>query len=271
MIEDMPGTGKTTLAKKLSELVAARFARIQFTPDLMPNDITGTSIYNQKNNAFEFHKGPCFANILLADEINRASPRTQSALLEAMEERQVSADGQTMPLPDPFFVIATENPAEMHGTYPLPEAQLDRFFVKLRLGYVSAEDEARILLDKAQNAAPRAEKPCLSPESLRLAMLASQAVCVSPALAGYAVAIARATREHPALKCGAGTRGSIALMRMAQAWACMQGREWVLPSDCSAVAHAVLAHRCIGKDQRLNQQSVRETLDHILETVQAPQ
>lgn len=247
LIEDIPGVGKTTLAKALAKCIGGTFKRIQFTPDLLPSDITGVTVFNQKTGEFEFRPGAVFANIVLADEINRTTPRTQSALLEAMGEGQVSVDGVTYTLPRPFFVIATQNPIERHGTYPLPEAQLDRFLMRVQLGYPQPDEEALILQQQAvEHPLERLEPVLDSAGVLQVQRLVRQ-VHLSPALRRYIVQLVTATRQHPAVALGASPRGSLGLMRAGQAWALMHGRTFVTPDDIKAVAAAVLSHRLILK------------------------
>jgi MoxR-like ATPase len=245
LMEDVPGVGKTVLAKSLARSVEADFKRIQFTPDLLPADVTGTSVFDPRDRTFDFKKGPVFANVVLADEINRASPRTQSALLEAMSESQVSADGTTRPLPDPFLVIATQNPIDFHGTYPLPEAQLDRFAVRIELGYPSAGVETDMLLAQARRHPFDSLAPVATLAEVREAREALRSVRVERAVAAYMVDLGRALRDHPSVRLGVSPRGSLALFRAAQAWAVAAGRDYCMPDDVKAVAAAVLAHRLV--------------------------
>lgn len=240
LLEDYPGTGKTTLAKALARSLNMDFKRVQFTPDLLPSDIIGVSVYDQKAQEFKFHEGPIFTNILLGDEINRASPRTQSALLEAMAESQVSIEGKTFRLEDPFFVIATQNPVEFHGTYPLPEAQLDRFALKLSLGYVSAEEEMDIVF--AQQTLD-ALKPCITREEVADLKLRASQVQIRDNVKKYAVELVRATRTAENVLIGASPRASLALLRTAQALALMDGFEFVKPDHIQELALPVLGHR----------------------------
>ncbi|MBP9890979.1 MAG: MoxR family ATPase [Planctomycetes bacterium] len=245
LIEDLPGLGKTTLARALAQAVSCKFSRVQFTPDLLPTDILGTSIYKQQDGSFEFREGPIFANIVLADEINRATPRTQSALLEAMSEHQVSAEGVTRKLPDPFFVIATQNPAEHAGTYPLPESQIDRFMLKFEVGYPSVADEKRILFEHQQANTLTNVQQVLSREQVLQAQSQVKNVRVDPAIADYILEIVAETRNNAKLVSGVSPRGSVALFRAAQAYAMIEGREFVIPDDVKALAVPVLAHRIV--------------------------
>jgi MoxR-like ATPase len=245
LIEDVPGVGKTVMANALARSFGGTFSRIQGTPDLLPGDVTGVTYYNQGRAEFEFRPGPLFANIVLADEINRATPRTQSALLEAMQERQVTVERETLPLPQPFLLVATQNPIELEGTFPLPEAQLDRFLMRLRLGYPSETDEEALLF-RMQRAQPlESLAPVVSAEAfLALSPIVRQ-VHVSSAVARYLLSVVRATREHPAIELGASPRAALALFRASQALAATQGRGYVMPDDVKALAVAVLAHRLV--------------------------
>jgi MoxR-like ATPase len=244
LIEDLPGLGKTLLARSFAQVCAMDFARIQFTPDLIPSDITGASIYDRSSGSFTFEQGPIFTNILLADEINRAPGKTQAALLEAMEERQVTLENTTRQLEPPFLVLATQNPIEYEGTYPLPEAQLDRFLVRITIGYPSEDAERDILLQRSRRRSERIElEPVCDRQALRAMQAAVEEVHVAPPLAEYAVAIARATRESPQLAVGASPRGSLALMKLARARAAYLGRDFVTPDDIKAVSVPALAHR----------------------------
>ena len=244
LIEDLPGLGKTLLARSFAQVCAMDFARIQFTPDLIPSDITGASIYDRSSGSFTFEPGPIFTNILLADEINRAPGKTQAALLEAMEERQVTLENTTRQLESPFLVLATQNPIEYEGTYPLPEAQLDRFLVRITIGYPSEDAERDILLERSRRRSERIElEPVCDRQTLRAMQAAIEEVHVAPPLAEYAVAIARATRDSPQLAVGASPRGSLALMKLARARAAYLGRDFVTPDDIKAVSIPALAHR----------------------------
>lgn len=245
LIEDVPGVGKTMLARSLARSMDCVFNRIQFTPDMLPSDVTGVSIYNQQVNKFEFRPGPIVGQVILADEINRATPKTQAALLEAMEERQVTVDGITHPMPKPFMVLATQNPIEYEGTFPLPEAQLDRFLLRLRLGYPSIHDEIRIMDDQQLQHPIEALTPAVTAEEALQAIEAVKHIYVSPAVKRYIVDLSTRTRQSQDVYLGASPRGSLSLARAGQARAALQGRDHVLPDDIKALAVAVLAHRII--------------------------
>lgn len=243
LIEDVPGVGKTTLALALARVFGLQFQRVQFTSDLLPADILGVSIYEAGPGTFRFHPGPVFSELVLADEINRASPKTQSALLEAMEERQVTSDGTTRLLPDPFFVIATQNPGEQIGTYPLPESQLDRFLMRLSLGYPAAAAERMLLNEPMRRDLIAALSPVVTQAQLREAQAQCRSVRTRPALIDYLMALTRATREHRVLRHGLSPRAGLALKHAAQAWALLEGRSGVIPEDVQAVFAAVAGHR----------------------------
>ena len=249
LLEDVPGTGKTTLAKALAQSIHGSFRRIQFTPDLLPSDVLGVSVFNQQRQEFEFHEGPVFSNILLADEINRASPRTQSALLESMGERQVSVDGDTLMLPELFFVIATQNPIEFRGTYPLPEAQMDRFAIQFGLGYVSLEDEIAILSSQGnQHPIDDLQAVCELEDAVAMRQAVAQ-VRVSPEIQRYIVELVRATREHDGIELGASPRASLTLRRIAQAIALFEGQSFVTPDHVRDLAPEVIRHRLVIEQQ----------------------
>jgi len=271
LLEDYPGTGKTTLAKALARSVAARFKRIQFTPDLLPSDILGVSIFSQRDQQFHFHEGPIFTNILLADEINRASPRTQSALLEAMGEGQVSVDGERRDLADLFFVIATENPVEFRGTYPLPEAQMDRFALQFSLGYVQSAEEVAILTAQEHNHPLDDLKPCVSLAEVVAMKKAVQEVRMSAELKRYAVDLVSATRNAPGVQLGGSPRASIALMKAAQALALFDGFEFVTPDQIQELAVPVIAHRLIMEPQaRFSGRTARGIVEEIVKQTKVP-
>jgi len=268
LMEDVPGVGKTTLAKALAKSLSADFKRVQFTPDLLPTDILGSSIYNPRDGAFTFKAGPVFTNILLADEINRASPRTQSSLLEAMSEGQASIEGNTYPLPAPFMVIATQNPIEFHGTYPLPEAQLDRFAMKFNLGYPAKEHEVDVLFSQFHHHPLNDVTPVLDCATMVGLQTTVRAVALDKRIARYIVDIADASRHHPSLKMGCSPRGTLLLFRTTQARAFLSGRDYCIPEDVKSVAVNTLAHR-LALDTKAKyagvakEDIVREILDRV--------
>ena len=271
LLEDVPGIGKTTLAKALAQSLGCTFRRIQFTPDLLPSDITGVSVYNQRTNAFEFRPGPIFAQIVLADEINRAGPRTQSALLEAMQERQVTVDVGTRLLERPFLVLATQNPIELEGTFPLPEAQLDRFLMRVNLGYPTVEEE-RTILRRFRAQDPLMElQPVLSAEQIVALSAICRQVHVHEAMEDYIIALAGATRQDEGLALGVTPRGSLALYHAAQALAALQGRAFVLPDDVQRLIQPVWAHRLIpSAKRRLHGEAVMDILHEVVARVPVP-
>ncbi len=271
LLEDVPGVGKTMLVKALAKSIGSDFKRIQFTPDLLPTDVTGVSVFNQKSGDFEFRPGPVMTNLLLADEINRASPKTQSALLEAMEERQVTADGETYALPNPFFVLATQNPIEYEGTFPLPEAQLDRFMLRLHLGYPAFQEEVA-LLNRLQYVHPvdNVEQVAGELEILKIQETVKQ-VHVEPALSTYIIKLVHALRNHDQVYLGASPRGSLALFKGAQALAAIVGRDYVLPDDIKVIAQSALPHRVILKPEaHLKGYNSKAVVTDILNQVPVP-
>ena len=271
LLEDVPGVGKTMMVRALAKSVGADFKRIQFTPDLLPSDVTGVSIYNPKEMEFQFKPGPLMGNIILADEINRTSPKTQSALLEAMEEASLTIDGVTYQLEKPFFVMATQNPIEYEGTYPLPEAQLDRFLLKLKMGYPNLDEEIEIL-NRVQRRAPIKElEPVIEKEELRELQQAVKEVHVDEVIKRYIVDLANETRNHESVYLGVSPRGSIALMKAAQAYAYMKDRDFVLPDDIQFLASSVFAHRIVLKaEAKFTSVSTTEIVDRIIEFVPVP-
>ena len=272
LIEDNPGLAKTLIARLLAQALDLGFRRIQFTPDLLPSDITGSFLYDQRESRFEFRPGPVFTNLLLADEINRATPKTQAALLEAMQEAQVTIEGQTFPLEQPFVVIATQNPIEMEGTYPLPEAQLDRFLLRVGIGYPGPEAEREILKRRRERRTDAAAVPTIVTRSELLAMQgALEDIFVSEALERYIVALAQATRVDPRVTLGASPRGSLALLKLARAEAAIRGRDFVLPDDVKAVAVAALAHRLVLRPELwVSSTTPRHVVEGVLREVPAP-
>jgi MoxR-like ATPase len=272
LIEDYPGLAKTLIARLLAQALDLGFRRIQFTPDLLPSDITGSFLYDQRESRFEFRAGPVFTNLLLADEINRATPKTQAALLEAMQEAQVTIEGQSFPLEQPFVVIATQNPIEMEGTYPLPEAQLDRFLLRVGVGYPEADAEREILRRRRERRTDAATVPTIVTRSELLAMQnALEDIFVSEALERYIVALTQATRSDPRVTLGASPRGSLALLKLARAEAAIRGRDFVLPDDVKAVAVAALAHRLVLRPELwVSSTTPRHVVEGVLREVPAP-
>jgi MoxR-like ATPase len=271
LLEDVPGTGKTTLAKTMAVSLGCEFRRIQFTPDLLPSDVTGIHYYNQKTQEFEYRPGPILSQIVLADEINRATPRTQSALLEAMQERQITVDLETRRLPRPFLVIATQNPIELEGTFPLPEAQIDRFLMRIDIGYPSVEEENAILTRFRLEDPLEGLQAVTDPETVRRMMAAVRAVRVEQSVQEYIVQVARTTREHHEVDLGASPRATMALYRTGQAWAAIQGRDFVLPDDVKFLAPYVITHRIMLSPQvRLRGRRPEEIVADIVNTVPVP-
>jgi len=271
LIEDVPGVGKTMLARSLARSLGCSFSRIQFTPDMLPSDVTGVSIFNQALREFEYRAGPIMAQIVLADEINRATPKTQAALLEAMEERQVTVDGVSHPLPKPFLVLATQNPIEYEGTFPLPEAQLDRFLIRVQLGYPGPEDEVRIM-ERQQFRHPLEDlEQIVTEEELAEVQEAVKGIYVAPAVKRYIVTLARHTREHPDVYLGVSPRGSLALYRTSQARAAIHGRDYVLPDDVKALVGPTFSHRIIlGPAARLRDLDADQIVQEIQHSVPVP-
>jgi len=271
LVEDVPGIGKTTLSKALAQSLGCSFSRIQFTPDLMPTDVLGVNFFNQKSGDFEFRPGPVFSQVLLADEINRATPRTQSALLEAMQERQTTIDGVTRPLDEPFLVLATENPIEMEGTFPLPEAQLDRFMVRVKIGYPTEAEESAILLRFERDTVLPPLEAVTSQTELRQMQDGVTSVRVDETVRSYIVAVAQATRSHDGLTLGASPRATLALYKTSQARAALDGREFVTPDDVKAMAESVLAHRMIlTSNSRLRGRTTEQVVADVLGSVPVP-
>src|SRR5947208_189811 len=270
LVDDVPGVGKTTLIRMLASLMGLRFARVQFTPDLMPSDITGTSVLNLKDQEFEFRPGPIFTQILLADEINRATPKTQAALLEAMQERQVTVDGVTYPLPEPFFVLATQNPVELEGTFPLPEAQLDRFLLRVRIGYPDEEQEERILSGGPERRG-LPQTPLADAPDVPALRREAERVRIEAPVREYVIAVARATREHPDVQVGASPRAVEHMGDALRAFALLEGRDYVLPDDVKALAGPVLTHRLVlTTDARIRDRGPEEVLAEVLDQVPVP-
>ncbi|WP_433269084.1 AAA family ATPase [Actinosynnema sp. CS-041913] len=271
LIEDVPGVGKTTLARCVAASVGGRWQRIQFTPDLLPGDITGVMVYHQGAEAFRFHPGGIFANVVLADEINRGTPKTQSALLEVMEERRVTVDSVSHDVPRPFLVVATQNPIEMEGTYRLPEAQLDRFLMRLSVGYPDHDAEVMVVLGDRAGVSPDELRPVLDLADLQQVIAEVRKCRVAPEIVSYAVRLAASSRRHPAVRHGVSPRGSIALIRAAQAFAATHGRDYVVPDDVKDVAHPVMCHRLVlTPDAELGRRQTGHVVDELLADTAAP-
>jgi len=272
LIEDVPGVAKTLMARLIAQVTGMDFKRIQFTPDLLPGDITGGLIYNQKTSEFEFRPGPLFANLVLADEVNRAPPKTQAALLEVMQERQVTIEGTTYPMQVPFVVVATQNPIELEGTYPLPEAQLDRFMIRVRVGYPGPEEERRILAQRGARQREQIDLPAeISAAQLLQLQHAVELVYTSEAIEAYIVSLTAATREHPHVQVGASPRGSLALYQLTRAFAMVQGRDFVLPDDVKAMAVPALAHRLLLKPELwVRGVQAEQVVQDILDRIEVP-
>ena len=272
LLEDVPGVGKTLMAKALAKSVSGTFSRIQFTPDLLPSDIVGSSVFNTNQNSFSFNRGPIFANVVLADEINRTPPRTQSALLEAMSDRQVSADGETHTLPSPFMVVATQNPFEFEGTYPLPESQLDRFLIRISLGYPNREDERRVLENHRQSSPVDDLQPALSAEQVMELQQAVRDVRIDGSIHDYLLDIIAATRESEELHVGVSTRAAISMSRAAQSYALIRGRDFVVPDDVKDLAVPGLSHRVISKGflHGGQREAIEGIVKRIVESVAVP-
>ena len=271
LIEDIPGVGKTMLAKALARSVGCSFSRVQFTPDMLPSDITGVSLFNQKSREFEFRAGPIMAQVVLADEINRATPKTQAALLEAMEEYQITVDGNTYTMPEPFLILATQNPIEYEGTFPLPEAQLDRFLLKIQLGYPSPVEELTVLSSQQYDHPVNMVNQVVTVDELILAQRAIRDVYVAEEVKQYIVDLVTATRQHPEVYLGSSPRGSLALFRTSQARAAMAGRDYVIPDDVKALAEVTLGHRIIiNPEARVNKVSTRTITNDVLLSTPVP-